>query len=1039
MESLGYVPQSFLEYFTSDKCPRRAPLINRGYYIRYQAMDWVLQKFIRALENYPGGVQVVSLGCGYDPTYFRLFNNNQHENMKWIDVDFSELTKIKKQMIGKSDILCQSLVDYDAAKDPADTIHSRYYHLVPCDLRDTRTLSQELEKIEGFDYTVPTLVLSECVITYIPTTDADTIIKWSSDRFTDSLFVLYEQINPDDAFARQMLKHFKKLDAAIHAIHSYPRLEDQIQRLLKLGYDTSVAYDMNDLWYRIIDNEERRRIKEIEWFDEYEEWNVKCRHYFVSIGCRKTKMDLMSQLGMPPKLECDINIEESKYRFLVKAMGEPSGFQIKRWGHTATRVENALLVFGGYGLPFAPSTDSKPQKFGRFNDLLIIHNFFDQDPCRYEFDIIPGDPKSPPARMYHTSIAHGSQLFIFGGRNGPSKVFGDCWTFDLRNSCWTEKRCDFSPQPRFRHAAFLLHDVKLPNYDYFGDVWVISGGVGIDEQRNQLRVLNDLNFYLVDRNQWVSIESHDMHHRHSHQIYVRFQDDNQLRLDIFGGLSEEFAHAFPPFYSQFTIDLSSLIMIHRYSSNTALYRYGFKLCFLSHLNCFGVFGGVSPVTNRHADESGVLLLDYEQPDRIKHAKLNTRSLHSGMDIVHDEIASRISVIGGGAICFSMGSHFDASFSELIINHKLKGSWVDSATKIPEYNYEEIQNNFELMEGLVKAQKPFILRNIPVGSCVEKWQTRQYLNNSVKESQKISVHVSETSKLGFSGGKNYEYKVLSWTDFMERLHSSQDHCYLRSVGVNMRKDASHFFKSFPGLASDFLLPSNLAKIISGLEEPVMDSLETQLTGESESTYFSSVLRMSTSGLQLWTHYDIMNNFLFQVTGTKFVSLFPPDQAANLYVPNGINQSSSPILDIYSPYADPYSCDFMEDGDLIRKKYPLFFEKAVHAAHVGEISAGDAVFIPSLWFHNTYAKNMGTPAISINIFWKSLENQFYDRKDLYGNKDLIKASEAFSHMDRAVACIRELQDSEKNDLSSYRKFYLARMIDALSEELKQQNRA
>jgi hypothetical protein len=68
-------------------------------------------------------------------------------------------------------------------------------------------------------------------------------------------------------------------------------------------------------------------------------------------------------------------------------------------------------------------------------------------------------------------------------------------------------------------------------------------------------------------------------------------------------------------------------------------------------------------------------------------------------------------------------------------------------------------------------------------------------------------------------------------------------YLRSVGVNPRKEPSHLHASFPDLAQDIKLPEVLLP-------PGMP-------------LFSSVLRMGSPGLRLWTHYDVMDNLLLQI--------------------------------------------------------------------------------------------------------------------------------------------------------------------------------
>ena len=53
-------------------------------------------------------------------------------------------------------------------------------------------------------------------------------------------------------------------------------------------------------------------------------------------------------------------------------------------------------------------------------------------------------------------------------------------------------------------------------------------------------------------------------------------------------------------------------------------------------------------------------------------------------------------------------------------------------------------------------------------------------------------------------------------------------------------------------------------------------------------------------------------------------------------------------------------------------------------------GDMLFIPALWFHNMKALDAG---IAINVFWKNLPEEVYDKKDPYGNKDLLPAAKGF----------------------------------------------
>lgn len=71
---------------------------------------------------------------------------------------------------------------------------------------------------------------------------------------------------------------------------------------------------------------------------------------------------------------------------------------------------------------------------------------------------------------------------------------------------------------------------------------------------------------------------------------------------------------------------------------------------------------------------------------------------------------------------------------------------------------------------------------------------------------------------------------------------QDECYyLRAVGGNPRKDIANLSEDYPTLALDINLPS--------LFPP--------------EKLFSSVLRIASPGVQLWTHYDVRILFILYV--------------------------------------------------------------------------------------------------------------------------------------------------------------------------------
>src|SRR5207244_2289063 len=85
-----------------------------------------------------------------------------------------------------------------------------------------------------------------------------------------------------------------------------------------------------------------------------------------------------------------------------------------------------------------------------------------------------------------------------------------------------------------------------------------------------------------------------------------------------------------------------------------------------------------------------------------------------------------------------------------------------------------------------------------------------------------------------------------------------------------------------------------------------------------------------------HYDLPDNVAVVAAGERRFTLFPPEQLHNLYVgPLDFNPAGQAISLV--DHAAP---------DLAR--FPRYAEVLQHA-QVAELEAGDAIFIPSMWWH------------------------------------------------------------------------------------------
>jgi len=106
----------------------------------------------------------------------------------------------------------------------------------------------------------------------------------------------------------------------------------------------------------------------------------------------------------------------------------------------------------------------------------------------------------------------------------------------------------------------------------------------------------------------------------------------------------------------------------------------------------------------------------------------------------------------------------------------------------------------------------------------------------------------------------------------------------------------------------------------------------------------------------THQDLPDNLACIAAGRRRVTLFPPDQLRNLYIgPLDFTPAGQPIS-----LVDPTAPDFA--------RFPRFAQALEHA-YVAELAAGDAVFIPSMWWH--HMQGLDGFNILINDWWRRTE--------------------------------------------------------------------
>lgn len=280
--TLGYLDDAFAQAFfpPGQEVAKRYPIINRGTYVRSTAIDELVVRFLRTAPKQRK--QIVSLGAGSDTRFFRLWSKSHFKGteLEYHELDFEANVNEKRSTIRNS----PQLSGYVKQAEQEGAM----YRLNALDLRDLTAKSPPI--IPGLDPELPTLLLSECCLCYLPPDAASSVLHYFSMNIKDSLAViLYEPIRPFDAFGKTMVSNLASRGIHLQTLKRYFSLEAQRLRLRTLGFTVGQgARDVYQIWEhdQWVSQLERDRIEKLEWLDEIEEWKLLASHYCVAWGWR---------------------------------------------------------------------------------------------------------------------------------------------------------------------------------------------------------------------------------------------------------------------------------------------------------------------------------------------------------------------------------------------------------------------------------------------------------------------------------------------------------------------------------------------------------------------------------------------------------------------------------------------------------------------------------------------------------------------------------------------------------------------------------
>ena len=155
-----------------------------------------------------------------------------------------------------------------------------------------------------------------------------------------------------------------------------------------------------------------------------------------------------------------------------------------------------------------------------------------------------------------------------------------------------------------------------------------------------------------------------------------------------------------------------------------------------------------------------------------------------------------------------------------------------------------------------------------------------------------------------------------------------------------------------------------------------------------------------------HYDVPNNIACNIYGKRRFTLFPPEQLKHLYI--------GPLD--FTPAGQSISLVDFKKPDFI--KYPKF-KKALEHAQVAELEAGDALFIPSMWWH--HVEGLAHFNLLATFWWSSSDHTI----DESGNALLY-----------SVMALRNLPEDKKDIWFNLFKHYIFKSspLDHIPEHAK-----
>ncbi|SCZ89094.1 BZ3500_MvSof-1268-A1-R1_Chr1-1g00951 [Microbotryum saponariae] len=339
--TLSYLSDPYTTYFLPPSIRRAGPsgwrrpvLIHLGTHARTWGVDRGVERFLfgggrtegegregsgsgrgsggeqvaRSKLGRRGKRQVLSMGAGTDTRYWRMRDKwiseaaegsrtleGWEEVVNWVEVDFEEATSAKAKIVATKKELKDGVGHSLKIEKGGLALSSKAYKLIPGDLRNlTTSLGPYLLSSDPFptrsepllDPTLPTLLLAECVLVYLPAESTTDLLRWFSSTFREAggSCISYDPFNFEDAFGKVMIRNLATRNLVLPAASSTPTLESLNTRLKENGFAQAESRTIEQIRRDVIPQEEIQRVNKLEQIDEVEELNLVLGHYAITMG-----------------------------------------------------------------------------------------------------------------------------------------------------------------------------------------------------------------------------------------------------------------------------------------------------------------------------------------------------------------------------------------------------------------------------------------------------------------------------------------------------------------------------------------------------------------------------------------------------------------------------------------------------------------------------------------------------------------------------------------------------------------------------------